>query len=66
MLISLNYVTDTYTLVWYFTDDLRLSKKVLEAFEQTTDEGIIIVPSIVLAEIIFVSKKGRITLTFIW
>ncbi len=41
---SMNYVTDTHALVWYFTDDLRLSKKALEAFEQTTDEGIIIVP----------------------
>jgi len=61
---SMNYVTDTHALVWYFTDDLRLGKKASEAFEQTTDEGIIIVPSIVLAEIIFISKKGRITLTF--
>jgi len=61
---SMNYVTDTHALVWYFTDDLRLGKKALEAFEKTTDEGIIIVPSIVLAEIIFISKKGRITLTF--
>jgi PIN domain nuclease of toxin-antitoxin system len=61
---SMNYVTDTHALVWYFIDDLRLGKKALEAFEQTTDEGIIIVPSIVLAEIIFISKKGRITLTF--
>jgi hypothetical protein len=60
---SMNFVTDTHALVWYFTDDLRLSKKASEAFEQTTDEGIIIVPSIVLAEIIFISKKGRITLT---
>jgi PIN domain nuclease of toxin-antitoxin system len=61
---SMNYVTDTHALVWYFTDDSRLSNKALEAFEQTTDEGIIIVPSIVLAEIIFISKKGRITLSF--
>jgi PIN domain nuclease of toxin-antitoxin system len=61
---SMNYVTDTHALVCYFTDDSRLSNKALEAFEQTTDEGIIIVLSIVLAEIIFISKKGRITLTF--
>ena len=31
---SMNYATDTHALVWYFTDDLRLSKKALEAFEQ--------------------------------
>ena len=60
---SMNFVTDTHALVWYFTDDLRLSKKASEAFEKTTDEGIVIVPSIVLAEIMFISKKGRITLT---
>ena len=40
----MDYVTDTHSLVWYFTDDLRLSKKALEAFEQTIEEGIIIVP----------------------
>ena len=46
------------------TYEKRLGNKALEAFEQTTDEGIILVPSIVLAEIIFISKKGRITLSF--
>ena len=61
---SMNYVSDTHALVWYFTNDLRLSKKALKTFEQTTYEGIILVPSIVLAEIIFISQKGRITLTF--
>jgi len=60
----MDYVTDTHSLVWYFTDDSRLSREALKAFEQTIEEGIIIVPSIVLAEIIFIAKKGRITLTF--
>lgn len=60
----MDYVTDTHSLVWYFTDDPRLSRKALKAFEETTEEGTIIVPSIVLAEIIFIAKKGRITLTF--
>ena len=60
----MEYVTDTHSLVWYFTDDARLSRKALKAFEQTTEEGIMIVPSIVLAEIMFIAKKGRITLTF--
>ena len=43
---SMNYATDTHALVWYFSDDLRPSKKALEAFEQTTDEGVIIVSTI--------------------
>ncbi len=60
----MDYVTDTHSLVWYFTDDARLSIKALKAFEQTTEEGIMIVPSIVLAEIMFIAKKRRITLTF--
>jgi PIN domain nuclease of toxin-antitoxin system len=60
----MDYVADTHSLVWYFTDDSRLGEKALRAFEQTTQEGIVIIPSIVLAEIIFISKKGRITLTF--
>jgi len=60
----MDYVTDTHSLVWYFTDDPRLSRKALDAFEQTTEEGTIIIPSIVLAEIIFIAKKGKITLTF--
>lgn len=60
----MDYVTDAHSLVWYFTDDARLSIKALKAFEQTTEEGIMIIPSIVLAEIMFIAKKGRITLTF--
>jgi PIN domain nuclease of toxin-antitoxin system len=60
----MDYVSDTHSLVWYFTDDSRLGEKALRAFDQTAQEGVIIIPSIVLAEIIFISKKGRITLTF--
>jgi len=40
----LNYVTDTHSLVWYFTDDQHLSKKALKSFESTVKEGQIIVP----------------------
>lgn len=56
----MNYVTDTHSLVWYFTEDTHLSKNALDAFEGTVKEGAIIVPSIVLAEIMFISKKGKI------
>lgn len=60
----MNYVTDTHSLVWYFTEDTRLSKKALAIFEESLIEGIIIVPSVVMAEIMYIAKKGRITLTF--
>jgi hypothetical protein len=44
-----DYVTDTHSLVWYFTGSSRLSKKALKTFEKTVKEGSIIVPTVVLA-----------------
>ena len=58
------YVTDTHSLVWYFAESPRLSKKALEVFESTVKEGLIIVPTVVLAEIMFIAEKGKISLTF--
>lgn len=60
----MNYVTDTNSLIWYFTDDQHLSKKAIKSFESTVKEGQIIVPAVVLAEILFIAKKGRIHLGF--
>ena len=57
-------MTDTHSLVWYFTDDQRLGKNALIAFERTVNSGTVIVPSIVLAEIMFISRKGKVTLNF--
>ena len=62
--MTLNYVTDTHSLVWYFTDDRHLSKNALKAFESTTKAGQIIVPTVVLAEILFIAQKGRISIDF--
>ena len=36
----------------------------LEAFEETIEGGIIIVPAVVLAEIMFIAKKGKIIISF--
>ncbi|MFZ3122018.1 MAG: PIN domain-containing protein [Thermodesulfovibrionales bacterium] len=58
------YVTDTHSLVWYFTSDPRLSSKALSAFSEAESDGNIIVPAVVLAEIMFIAKKGRITISF--
>jgi len=60
----MNFVTDTHSLVWYFTEDARLSKKAFDTFEGTVKSGTVIVPAVVLAEIMFIAKKGRVTLTF--
>jgi len=59
------YVTDTHSLVWYFSENLnRISKKALKVFDRTVKEGTIIIPTVVLAEIMYISKKGRIPITF--
>ena len=60
----MDYVTDTHSLVWYFTDDPHLSNKALSAFSEAESDGNIIVPAVVLAEIMFIAKKGRITISF--
>ena len=60
----MDHVTDTHSIVWYFTDDPRLSRRALEVFEKTIKEGAIIIPTVVLAEIMHIAGKGKITLTF--
>ena len=60
----MDHVTDTHSIVWYFTDDPRLSRRALEVFEKTIKEGVIIIPTVVLAEIMYIEGKGKITLTF--
>lgn len=59
-----SYVADTHSLVWYFNDSPRLSGKALKAFENTVENGSIIIPTIVLAEIMYIAKRGRIEMTF--
>ena len=60
----MDYITDTHSIVWYFTEDPRLSRHALEVFEKTVREEVIIIPVVVLAEIMYISNKGKITLTF--
>ena len=60
----MDHVTDTHSIVWYFTDDPHLSRRALEVFEKTIKEGAIIIPTVVLAEIMHIAGKGKITLTF--
>lgn len=60
----MDFVTDTHSLVWYFTDDSRLGNNALKAFQTSEKEGAIFVSAVVLAEIMFIARKGRITLSF--
>ncbi len=62
--MPMNFVTDTHSLIWYFTEDSRLSRKAFDAFEGTVKDGTVIVSAVVLAEIMFIAKKGRVILTF--
>ena len=53
----MDYVADTHSLVWYFTDDKQLSENALFAFEETVGSGLVMIPTIVLAEIRFYSSN---------
>ena len=60
----MNYVTDAHTIVWYFMDDPQLSQNARQAFDETIAAGVIIIPTIVLAEIMYISQTGRSSMTF--
>lgn len=59
------YVADTHSIIWFLTNDDRLGKKAKEILERA-DEGkaIIIIPTIVLAELVFVSEKKDAAIEF--
>ncbi len=60
----MDYTTDTNSLIWYLQESKKLSKEALKAFEQSEKTGIIIIPSVVLAALMFIADKGKVILTF--
>ena len=55
------YVTDTHPLIWALGSDSRLSSAAQAAFAEADDgRAIVIIPSIVPVEMIYLSEKGRI------
>jgi PIN domain nuclease of toxin-antitoxin system len=59
------YVTDTHAFLWYLSEDKRLSKKALEAFEKCdNEEDIMIIPSIVLIEALFLCENKKVEMKF--
>ncbi|MDI6707566.1 MAG: PIN domain-containing protein [Candidatus Thermoplasmatota archaeon] len=59
------YVTDTHPLLWYLTDDERLSSSAKEIFDRAEKgEETIIVPTIVLAESFYTTKKYHMDIKF--
>jgi PIN domain nuclease of toxin-antitoxin system len=59
------FVTDTHSLAWYFTGSSKLGIKALQAFRASSaGKTVIIVPTIVLAEIMDISEKKRIKIDY--
>jgi len=59
------YVTDTHSLVWYLTNDPKLSikaKKVFEKVDNFQDE--ISIPCIVFFELLYLIEKNKIVVDF--
>jgi len=56
------HLADTHALLWYLAGSSRLSGAAKQVFEQAkTGQATVIVPAIVLAELIWIVLKGRIS-----
>ncbi len=59
------YVVDTHVLIWYFIGSKRLQKKLKEKIDAVRNlGGRLLVPTIVLAEALDISEKGRVDFDF--
>ena len=59
------YVADAHALAWYFTNDARLGSKASRVFDLSQKgECLILIPTVVLAELFHISRKKRIPLGF--
>lgn len=59
------YIIDTHVLVWYFLGSPRLKGELKERIDDTRNRsGRILVPTIVLAEALYVAEKGRAVFNF--
>jgi PIN domain nuclease of toxin-antitoxin system len=56
------YVVDTHALVWFFEESSELGKNALNALNSESSK--IIIPTIVLAEIFYLSQQKRIESSF--
>lgn len=61
----MSYVTDTHSLVWYLTDDSKLSAQAKKAFQRTDDfQDTIFIPCIVFFELVYLIEKRKIAADF--
>ena len=57
------YVTDTHSLVWYLTDDPKLSTNAKRIFKKADDfQDHIFIPCIIFFELLYLIEKKRIAL----
>ncbi|MEA1864700.1 MAG: PIN domain-containing protein [Euryarchaeota archaeon] len=60
------FVTDTHALLWYLTCDGRLGRNAEAAYGRVDAGGaVIIIPTVVLAEAMFITEKHRVDIEFI-
>ena len=59
------YVTDTHGFLWFLTEDNRLGKNARKIFK-LCDSGqeIIVIPSIVLLECLYICEKKKVNIEF--
>ena len=61
----MHYVLDTHTLIWYFIGSKRLQRSAKQAIEECGRRGgLLLVPTIVLAEALDIAEKQRVTFDF--
>ena len=61
----MNFVADTHSLLWWFTDSPKLSRRAHSVFEKCEQgESVIFVPSIVIAEALSIFERKRVSFDF--
>ena len=61
----MNSVADTHAILWWFTDNPKLGSKAVQIFQKCEKgEGIIFIPSIVIAEALSIFDKKRVAFDF--
>ena len=59
------YVADAHALVWHITNDKRLGEEARTILTQADQTLVLVyVPTIVLAEIMYLAERGRINVAF--
>ena len=61
----MSYVLDTHALIWFLTSDNKLGNKALELLRRAdTGKETIIIPTVVLAEVLYICEKNKVAIKF--